>query len=173
MATAPPIRQQVTQRTKERRPSFIKVEKYGHWSGQLEIGMLCHFVYVAKTREELPYWDRFPLCVPYGPADGGFMGLNLHYVPIDTRSAILQFLQSQQKITNRGLRISTTWSQLKRAAESDAFKSCVKHYLTAQLRSRFLLVGQSHWGTVIKLPTAQWQKGIPPSLTSAVQAMTP
>ena len=99
------------------------------------------------------------------------MGLNLHYVPVAARSAMLEVLQLHQKITNRGLRIQTTWQTLKKASESDAFKSCVKHYLTAQLRSRFLIIDQSYWGQVIKLDTAQWKNGIPPSLQSAFKAI--
>jgi hypothetical protein len=41
-------------------------------------GNMYMFAYDPKFKEELPYYDRFPLVLVIGPAPGGFLGLNLH-----------------------------------------------------------------------------------------------
>ena len=43
------------------------------------IGRMFMFFYDPKTKDTLPFYDRFPLIVMVGPAAGGFYGLNLHY----------------------------------------------------------------------------------------------
>ena len=44
-------------------------------------GNMYMFFYDPKTKDDLPYYDSFPLTVVVGPAPGGFYGLNLHYLP--------------------------------------------------------------------------------------------
>ena len=43
-------------------------------------GSMYNFEYDPKTKATLPYYDRFPLCIPIQKAKGGFHGLNLHYL---------------------------------------------------------------------------------------------
>src|SRR6056300_881927 len=43
-------------------------------------GFMYMFLYDAKTKKKLPYWDAFPLVVPYARTQNGFMGLNFHYL---------------------------------------------------------------------------------------------
>ena len=49
------------------------------------IGALYFFVYDPKTKADLPYYDRFPLVLPLKREPDGFLGLNLHYLPIPLR----------------------------------------------------------------------------------------
>jgi hypothetical protein len=44
------------------------------------IGRMFMFLYDPKWKNTLPYYDRFPLILMVGPAEGGFYGLNLHYL---------------------------------------------------------------------------------------------
>ena len=41
-------------------------------------GRLYFFLYDPKTKDELPYYDRFPLVLVLEKYDDGFLGLNLH-----------------------------------------------------------------------------------------------
>ena len=50
------------------------------------LGSMYMFYYDPKHKEELPYYDRFPLIFPYKKVKGGFMGLNLHYLPLQLRA---------------------------------------------------------------------------------------
>ena len=43
------------------------------------IGKMYFYYYDAKTKDMLPYWDKFPLVIPLEVHTDGFIGLNLHY----------------------------------------------------------------------------------------------
>ena len=55
-------------------------------------GSMYMYFYDPKTKETLPYYDRFPLTIMVGPAPKGFYGLNLHYIPLDLRAKLLDSL---------------------------------------------------------------------------------
>ena len=47
------------------------------------------FVYAPKFAKKLPYYDTFPLVMYLKPAEGGFYGLNFHYLPYALRARLL------------------------------------------------------------------------------------
>ena len=53
------------------------------------IGSMYMYFYDPKHRETLPYYDVFPLTIMVEPVRGGFYGLNLHYLPLALRAAIM------------------------------------------------------------------------------------
>ena len=55
-------------------------------------GSMYNFQYDPKTKQTLPYYDRFPLSIILKPAKGGFLGLNLHYLPPILRAQFLDAL---------------------------------------------------------------------------------
>ena len=55
-------------------------------------GRMYMFSYDPKTKDKLPYYDRFPLVFPFDSAPGGFMGLNLHYLSPMLRARFLDKL---------------------------------------------------------------------------------
>jgi hypothetical protein len=118
------------------------------------IGNMYMFYYDAKHKDTLPYWDRFPLIFPYKKVPGGFMGLNLHYLPLNFRAQLMDALYD---VTNNSKYDETTklrlnYQVLSNAAKYRNFKPCVKHYLTGQVRSRFLYVYPSEWDMALFLP---------------------
>ena len=56
------------------------------------IGNMYMFFYDPKHKDTLPYYDGFPLVIPIGPAEKGFLGLNLHYLPPALRAKLLDGL---------------------------------------------------------------------------------
>ena len=60
--------------------------------GEEIVGSMQMFFYDPKTKDTLPYYDRFPLVVVVGPAEKGFYGLNLHYLPPILRAKMLDSL---------------------------------------------------------------------------------
>lgn len=124
------------------------------------VGSMYMFFYDPKLKKELPYYDSFPLVIVLGPAEGGFLGLNLHYLPPTLRA---KFLDSLLDITNNKKYDDTTkfrlsYSVLKRAAKFKYFKPCIKHYLSDHVKSRFARVPAPEWEIATFLPTADWQK---------------
>ena len=51
-------------------------------------GRMFMYFYDPKTKETLPYYDKFPLIFMVGPAQGGFYGINLHYLPPQLRAKL-------------------------------------------------------------------------------------
>ena len=125
------------------------------------VGNMYMFFYDPKTKETLPYYDSFPLVIVVGPAEGGFYGLNLHYLPPTLRA---KFLDSLLEITNNKLydestKFQVSYNMLQRAAKMKYFNPCFKHYLNSHVKSRFAMVEAPEWEIAPFLPTADWQKG--------------
>ena len=125
------------------------------------LGHMYMFFYDPKHKNTLPYYDSFPLVIVIGPAEGGFYGLNLHYLPPVLRA---KFLDSLLDVTNNKLydestKFKISYDMLQRASKMKYFKPCLKHYLTEHVRSRFAKVEAPEWEIATFLPTADWQKG--------------
>lgn len=123
------------------------------------VGNMYMFFYDPKHKKTLPYYDSFPLVIVIGPAEGGFMGLNLHYLPPVLRA---KFLDSLLDVTNNRLydektKFDVTYSMLQRASKMKYFKPCIKHYLSSNVRSRFAMVEAPEWEIATFLPTADFQ----------------
>ena len=121
---------------------------------QPKIGHMYMFYYDAKHKETLPYFDRFPMIFPYKKVKGGFMGINLHYLPHILRAKLMDSLYD---ISSNGLYDETTklrmsYNILSSASKYKWFKPCIKHYLTTQVRSRFLYVYPAEWDIALFLP---------------------
>lgn len=125
------------------------------------VGSMQMFYYQAKHRDKLPYFDAFPLVIVLGPAEKGFLGMNLHYLPPPLRAKFLDALMdiTTNKKYNESTRFDVTYDMLKGAAKYKYFKPCVKHYLTAQVRSKFARIPAPEWEIATFLPTASWQGG--------------
>ena len=122
------------------------------------IGNMYMFFYDPKTKDQLPYYDRFPLVVVVGPAEGGFYGLNLHYLPPVLRAKMLDGLIdiTNNRIYDETTRFNVRYNTLKRASRLKYYKPCFKHYLNSQVRSRFAYVQPPEWEIATFLPTADF-----------------
>jgi len=140
--------------------SFINLKDLGSFDIRPTLGVPCHFIYDAKLKDTLPYWDKFPLCIPADNAQGGFLGWNLHYVPQKTRKVILDELFKYAEFEPRA-RLEASYKFLKSISIFEDIKPCIKHYLSTHVRSRYLNIDAHNWYKILKLPTAQWTKGKP------------
>ena len=124
------------------------------------VGSMNMFFYDPKTKDKLPFFDRFPLAIVVGPAEGGFYGLNLHYLPMNLRAKFLDALLDNMtnKKYDESTRFRLNYSMLQKASKLRYFKPCFKHYLTENLRSRFARVPSAEWEIATFLPTASWEK---------------
>ena len=123
-------------------------------------GAMVMFFYDPKLKKTLPYYDSFPLVIVLDKAEGGFLGLNLHYLPPTLRAKFLDALLEVASDTkyNDQTKFDITYNLLKRASRYKYFKPCIKHYLTDHLRSRFGFIPAPEWEIATFLPTADWQK---------------
>jgi hypothetical protein len=124
------------------------------------LGSMVMFFYDPKHKETLPYYDSFPLVIVLKPAAGGFLGLNLHYLPPVLRA---KFLDSLLEVTtnkryDESTKFGLTYKMLENASKFKYFKPCIKHYLSDHVRSRFATVQAPEWEIATFLPTADFQK---------------
>jgi hypothetical protein len=132
--------------------------------GRFLMGGLYHFFYDPATKGDLPYYDIFPLVIPLKRHPGGFIGLNLHYLPVRMRAMFMDKLMNLA-ITNEQdepKRLRLTYEILTATQKYKEFRPCLKQYLTRQIKSKILTVRPSEWEVALFLPTASW-RGAPAS----------
>lgn len=124
------------------------------------IGSMNMFFYDPKGKDTLPYYDRFPLAIIVGPAEKGFYGLNLHYLPPILRAKFLDALLdvTNNKKYDETTRFQMSYKMLQATSKTRYFKPCFKHYLTQHVRSRLARVPAPEWEIATFLPTASWEK---------------
>jgi len=123
------------------------------------VGSMQMFFYDPKFKEELPYYDAFPLVIVVGPAEGGFYGLNLHYLPPILRAKFLDALMGIADSKNTDdAKFSLSYRLLKRSSKLKYFKPCFKHYLNKHVKSKFAEVPAPEWEIATFLPTADFRK---------------
>lgn len=126
-----------------------------------QLGRMCMYFYDPKLKEELPYYDRFPLIIPIELYKDGFLGLNLHYLPPNRRAILMDSLY-RNVIKNKHLdekkRIMISYQIVKAASRNRNFLPCVKRYLYDHLRSRIYIVDPQDWNIALFLPTERWAK---------------
>jgi len=164
----------ITPRTKESRTWFRgKVKNMQNISrtdlikdesllpGETElVGSMNMFFYDPKTKDTLPFYDRFPLVVIVGPAKGGFYGLNLHYLPMNLRAKLLDGLLDNlsNKKYDETTRFRLNYGLLQRTSKLRYFKPCFKHYLNEYVKSKIAKVPSPEWEIATFLPTASFKK---------------
>ena len=127
----------------------------------LQPGNLYFFIYDPKTKDKLPYYDKFPLIFPLDAKDGYFYGLNMHYLNPASRIMLLgNVLGIYQRYGNDIQRINqAVYFLLKNASKrSNIFKICIKKYLFSHLRSKFLTVESHEFPFAAFLPFENFEK---------------
>ena len=127
-------------------------------TSRVMIGRMYHFFYDPKHKKTLPYYDRFPLIFPFKRVRGGFLGINLHYLPLRLRAKLMDELYtlSRDNRYDENTRLRISYNILNGAAKYKYFKPCVKHYLTPHVKSRFLEVYAAEWDIALFLPTERF-----------------
>lgn len=123
------------------------------------IGQMYMFYYDAKHKATLPYFDRFPLIFPYKKVKGGFMGINMHYLPLNYRAILMDALYSTTNNSkyDETTRLKINYGILNNASKFRYFKPTVKHYLNDHVKSKFMYVYPSEWDIALFLPTERFQ----------------
>lgn len=125
---------------------------------RLQPGKMYMFFYDAKLKDTLPYWDKFPLVIPFRRVPDGFYAINLHYLPYGARFKILNILNEISETTGKdeNKKLLLNWRLLNSTSSLNPIKACVKHYLDDFVQSRFLEVNYSDWVTAAMLPVEQF-----------------
>jgi hypothetical protein len=141
-------------------PNKIMKGDVDNISASVVPGKLYMFFYDPKMKKELPYYDRFPLVFPFRKVEGGFLGLNMHYLPYQLRVQLLdrltEFASNQRMDVTTKLKYS--WQMIDGISRYKAAEPCVKHYLLDHVRSPFKQVSAADWATAMLLPVERFEK---------------
>lgn len=123
-------------------------------------GGLYYFYYDPKTKSDLPYYDRFPLVLVLDIKSDGFLGLNLHYLPVNYRINFLDKLMDYAVLdANKDIdRMRVTYDILNASKRFREFKPCLKRYLYTHTQSQILAVEPNEWDIAAFLPIQQFRK---------------
>lgn len=133
----------------------------GHKVRGVSPGKLYLFEYDAKYKDELPYWDKYPLVVFLGTRstrEGQVVyGLNLHYIAPKARQEFLEELlkyASTDQLSNK-TELKVNWSQLKHLKGAEQM---IKAYIPKRMTG-IKEVNPKDWANVIYLPLQKFVKG--------------
>lgn len=156
------FRQQATKMGKTRTGRI-----FGHrdWiKSKPEIGRLYLYQYDAKTKDELPYWDKFPLVFFFNAysKDGKsyLLGINLHYLPPAMRMILfaeLLSIRNEKRYRDR-TKLKISWEVLQSFSNNRLVQPCVKKYLRSHIMSKFMEIPASDWEILIPLGLERFQK---------------
>lgn len=129
-------------------------------TSRFEAGRMYYFYYDPKGKNDLPYYDRFPLVLVLDKSPDGFMGLNLHYIPVKYRIALLDKLMDYASLdgNNDIMRMRVSYDILNSSKRYREFRPCLKKYLFSHVQSKMLAVQPDEWDIAAFLPVQQFKK---------------
>ena len=146
-------------KTKVTPESVIRSERT-RFKNRVTMGKMYLFNYDPKHKATLPYYDRYPLIFPVQPADGGFYGINMHYLPHVLRARLMDALYSlsSNKRYDEKTRLKLSYNILNSVTKYKAFKPTFKRYLTNHVRSRFIEISSAEWDIALMMPLQKFAK---------------
>ena len=138
-------------------PGGMSKEKFRQTNRFVVGGLYC-FYYDAKTKT-LPYYDQFPLTIILERYNDGFLGLNLHYLPLRYRLAFLTKLMDYASFDEKNdiQRLRISYDILSASKRLKEFKPCIKRYLTSQVQSHILAIQPNEWDVAAFLPVQNFK----------------
>jgi hypothetical protein len=120
-------------------------------------GKLNMFMYDPKFKKKLPYYDTFPLVLPLEMYSDGFLGINLHYLPIPLRIKLLDRLVDYSNNTafDESTKLIVDYSKLKRVK---LIKPTIHKYLAGQTKSQFRRIDADEFTIATLLPVQRFKK---------------
>lgn len=133
-------------------------------------GFFYFFMYDAKLKQTLPYWDKFPFVLVLHVQKDRFLGLNFHYLDYSHRARFFDALyryregrtptksEDRSMVRDIRMRMRVTYAILKYTTKYKAFKPCIKCYLKSHIKSPLMKVGAKEWDVALFLPVERFQK---------------
>jgi len=121
---------------------------------QIRIGDMYLYHYDPKYKETLPYYDRFPLVFPFKKVPRGWLGINMHYLPLPYRAQLMDALYalSTNQRYDEQTRLRMNYDILNGASRFRWFKPTVHRYLINHVESRLIYIHPSEWDIALFLP---------------------
>jgi len=139
------------------KPSALNLIRDGKRNNKPFYGKLNMFFYDPKFKKTLPYYDVFPLVLPLETYSDGFLGINLHYLPIPLRIRLLDKLVDYSNNTkfDESTKLMVDYKKLKRIT---LIKPTIHKYLAGQTKSQFRRIDADEFTIATLLPVQRFKK---------------
>ena len=120
-------------------------------------GKLNMFFYDPKHKKTLPYYDTFPLVLPLERYPDGFLGINMHYLPIPLRIKLLDRLVDYSNNTkfDESTRLMVDYNKLKKVR---LIRPTIHRYLSGYTKSQFRRIDADEFTIATLLPVQRFKK---------------
>jgi len=120
----------------------------------IRVGDMYLYHYEPKHKETLPYYDRFPLVFPFKKVERGWLGINMHYLPLPYRAKLMDALYglTTNQRYDEQTRLRLNYDILNGAARFRFFKPTIHRYLINKVESRLIYIHPSEWDIALFLP---------------------
>ena len=132
-------------------------------SGKLTTRVIPGYMYLFKydpKDKDLPYYDMYPLVIPFRRVNTGFFGINFHYLPLMVRLNILK--EFEKYATNKNIperpRIRLNYRLMQTSRVFRFVKPAIRQYNNQQMRSRLLTIPFNDWKVASQLPVQKFKK---------------
>lgn len=124
-------------------------------------GQMVMFFYTAMNRKTLPYYDTFPLVIPFSDDGSTFTGINFHYLPPKYRATLLKNLLdfSTDKKLDEKTKLRLQWEFIAKSSRYRGVEFAVKKYRYDHVQSSFLFVPAQQWFNAVLLPFERFVMG--------------
>ena len=127
---------------------------------QSVLGKMYFYSYDPKWKNELPWYDTFPLVFPIEKYTDGFLGLNFHYLPPKHRAILMDQLKmfANNKKYDETTKLKLTYNMLKGFTKIKRARPTVHRYLSSKVKSQYVLVNADEWEVALFLPVERFRK---------------
>ena len=124
------------------------------------LGKMYFYSYDPKWKDDLPWYDTFPLVFPIEKYNNGFLGLNFHYLAPKDRAILMDQLKAfaNNKAYDETTKLKLTYNMLKGFTKIKRAKPTVHRYLTSKVKSKYVLVNADEWEVALFLPVERFKK---------------
>ena len=124
------------------------------------LGKMYFYSYDPKWKNDLPWYDTFPLVFPIEKYPDGFLGLNFHYLAPKHRAILMDQLKmfANNKKYDETTKLKLTYNMLKGFTKIKRAKPTVHRYLTSKVKSKYVLVNADEWEVALFLPVERFRK---------------
>ena len=138
-------------------PKTLDLIRDGKQAARPFFGRLNMFIYDPKLKKKLPYYDTFPLVLPLERYSDGFLGINMHYLPIPLRIKLLDRLVDFSNDTNfdAGTALIVEYQKVKKIR---LVKPTIHKYLAGQVKSQFRRIDADEFMIATLLPVQRFKK---------------
>jgi len=124
------------------------------------LGKMYFYSYDPKWKNDLPWYDTFPLVFPIEKYKNGFLGLNFHYLAPKDRAILMDQLKGfvNNKKFDETTKLKLTYDMLKGFTKIKRARPTVHRYLSSKIKSKFVLVEADEWEVALFLPVERFRK---------------